>query len=119
VTYTLGVAPELTLNDTLWKLDLSGATPLPSGGYEVAVMADGLSDATTSEILIGVEAMPGVTISTYDSNSLTPTVMGTIQRSGSETLVVALNDTLYRKGDGYLTVDGEYFLHSSFQSAQK
>jgi len=57
VTYTLGSSPELTNSGDDWSLDLSSATPLAIGAYDVAATSDDgagntLSDTTTNELNI-------------------------------------------------------------------
>ncbi|MDJ0832911.1 MAG: LamG domain-containing protein [Gammaproteobacteria bacterium] len=56
-TYTLGSSPELTNVGDDWTLDLSAATPLAVGVYEVVASADDgagtvLTDATSNELTI-------------------------------------------------------------------
>jgi len=66
-TYTLGTDPELTNSSDDWTLDLSSATPLADGTYDVTATAtDGgansTSDATINELTINASA-PTITLS--------------------------------------------------------
>jgi len=66
-TYTLGTDPELTNSSDDWTLDLSSATPLADGTYDVtATITDGgansTSDTTINELTINASA-PTITLS--------------------------------------------------------
>ena len=103
-TYSLG-NPNLTISGLNWSLNVTSA--LTRGTvYSIAAVRDGtLTDATNNELTI--LSLPTVIAQT--TTNLTPTVTGTVGNAtlgSSETFTVTVNNVVYSKGDGKLSVSG-------------
>ena len=111
LSYVLGDSPALTAVGNNWVLDLSGASPLGDGVYDVSARSVdqfGLtaSDTSTAELVIDATPPDAPTVSELTTRDTTPTVQGSASVGVGETLTVSLNGVTYTEGDGSLTLTG-------------
>ena len=103
VTYSAANA-NLTISGLNWTLNASALTR--GTIYNVVATRDGtLVDATSNELT--VLSVP--TVVSQTTTNLTPTITGTIGNASlgsSETFTVTVNNVIYSKGDGKLSVSG-------------
>lgn len=111
ITYVLGADPELTHDSTaIWTLDLSSATSLTEGVYEVVANTSDLAgnvstDASTNELEIDLTA-PVTSIDTLYTNVVSPQLTGGIDDTGA-TVDVNVDGSSYtatNNGDGTWTL---------------